>query len=210
MAPLNTTAWTLGGVVSRIEDVSRAPNGQTAVAHYDVSATGTMIYVPGSFRIVPKSAPVWMDRGGAQTPIGAEPQQDLYPRLAPDGSRLVVSIRDQFESIWSRDFGRRTLSRLTNTGIRENYPVWMPDGKQLIYSVSRGGNADSRIQAADGSGTPTSLTQTLRAELGTSVTPDGKRVIFQDPNNGKVNIMSLTGDRTISAAAGFALHSTQR
>jgi serine/threonine-protein kinase len=162
-----------------------------------VSATGTLVYVPGSFRFVPKSVPIWIDRRGVQVPIGVEPHQFLYPRLSPDGTRLAVSVRDQFEAIWMWDFGRRTLSRITNTGIRENYPVWMPDGKQLIYSVSRGGNADLWIQAADGSGPPTQLTQSAGAELGTSVTPDGTRLIFQDPNNGVIRMMDLTRDKAV-------------
>jgi Tol biopolymer transport system component len=197
VAPLDTNTWTLGSTTTRVEGVARAANAQTPVAHYSVSRTGTLAYVAGSFRIVPLSTPTWIDRQGRETQLEIEPRRFLYPRLSPAGDRLAVSVRDEFESIWSWDFGRRTLTRVTNTGIRENYPVWTPDGSRLIFSVSRGGISDLWMQQADGGSTPTPLTQTPIGELGTSITPDGSRLIFHDPNAGDVLMLALTGERHV-------------
>ena len=194
-APLDANTWTLGSATTRVEGVARSATEQSAVAHYSVSRTGTLAYVAGSFRVVPQSTPAWIDRQGRETPLEIEPRRFLYPRLSPAGDRLAVSVREQLESIWSWDFGRRTLTRVTNTGIREIHPVWTPDGSRLIFSASRGGYSDLWMQQADGGSTPTRLTQTPVAELGTSITPDGSRLIFHDPNAADVFMLALTGDR---------------
>jgi serine/threonine-protein kinase len=55
-----------------------------------------------------------VDRRGGEYPIAAPARQYTYPRISPDGTRLVLDVRDGGPAdIWVWDFTRSTLSRLT-------------------------------------------------------------------------------------------------
>ena len=61
----------------------------------------------------------------------------FYPRLSPDGTRVALDIRDQEADIWIWDLVRVRLMRLTLEPTFEQYAVWTPDGKTVIYASSR-------------------------------------------------------------------------
>jgi len=187
-----------GGPVARVDGVARAVRAQTAAFQYSVAGNGTLAYVKGTFNNIPRSTPVWVSRAGREESTDAEPRAYLYPHISPDGTRVAFSVRDQTEGIWIWDLSRKTLSRLTTLQSRENFPVWTPDGKRIVFSANRGGNSDLWWQAADGSGAAAPLTQTPEAELPSSVAPDGSRLVFQDPNAGDLHTLSLDGTHKIA------------
>src|SRR5207244_3162591 len=83
-----------GGPVSVVEGVSQSPEilSATGSAHFSVSATGTLIYVPGPIGgpTTAHRSLVLVDRAGVvealKVPVG------LYeaPRLSPDGRQIAV------------------------------------------------------------------------------------------------------------------------
>ena len=117
-------------------------------------------------------------------PIKAPPRAYFYPRLSPDGTRVALDVRDQEHDIWIWDLARETLTRLTFGPTFEQYGVWTPDGKTVIYASSKvGGPRAPRSlfrRPSDGTGTAEQLTQGAVAQFPSTVTPDGTALIFRE------------------------------
>jgi serine/threonine-protein kinase len=138
-----------------------------------------------------------VDRKGQETPISAPPRNYAFPRLSPDGTRLAIYIPDQEVDIWLWDLARAALTRATFDRGVDIFPVWPPDGRQLLFSSSRAGAVNLFAQAADGSGEVTRLTSSSNIQHATSVTADGMRLVYTEtaPATGP-DIMQLRLDGT--------------
>jgi serine/threonine-protein kinase len=107
---------------------------------FDVSASGTLAYAPGSGAATDYSL-VWVDRTGAVQPITdlRRGYEDLH--LSPDGRRVALTIEEagpySAANVWLADIGRGTLTRLTFEGYSRD-PVWAPDGTAVIFGSKRG------------------------------------------------------------------------
>ena len=78
-----------GTAVPVVEGVLQSPiNGD---AQYSISATGSLVYVPGGVQSV-QSRLVWVSRNGAEQPLAAPAHAYVFPRLSPDGRRVAVGI----------------------------------------------------------------------------------------------------------------------
>ncbi len=67
---------------------------------------------------------------------------------------MALDIRDQETDIWVWDFARETLERVTTDPGVDEAPVWMPDGRRVVFSSQAGAGAGTLFwQAADGTGT---------------------------------------------------------
>jgi eukaryotic-like serine/threonine-protein kinase len=198
-----------GGPVSIVEGVARSGNPalNTGTAHYDVSDTGTLVYVEagagGGFRTnaSPLSTLVWVDRKGSEESLLALPRRYLYPRLSPDGTRLALDMREQEQDIWTWDVSRRTMTRVTFDAQLDALPVWSPDGRRLVWASQRGGaSLNLYSQAADGTGTVERLTESPNIHRATGFTPDGTRLIISEISPESltdVAMLSLEGDRAV-------------
>lgn len=144
-------------------------------AQYDVSATGTLVYIPGLAHAPLKL--VWVDRKGAEQPVNAPPHTYVLPRIAPDGRRVAVGIEETDPQIWIYDVARDALTRLTFQGKPNVDPVWTRDGQRIVY---KGPGNRLFWQSADGSGGVEEITQ---SKLGSnnvpgSWSPDGQHMVF--------------------------------
>jgi Tol biopolymer transport system component len=144
---------------------------------------------------------MWVDRQGRETPIAAPPRPYVYPRIGPDGSRVLVYVAAQTFDLWVWDIARLTLTRLTFTPGFDFYPAWTPDGKRILYSSDRDGTRNLYADAADGTGTSERLTTSSNQQNATAITPDGTRLLFTEtlPQTGDdVMQVSLTGTHTVT------------
>jgi serine/threonine-protein kinase len=159
-----------------------------------VASDGTLVYVSGELSENGRSL-VWVDRRGQETPIPAPPRNYAYPRLSPDGTRIALYIPDQEIDVWLWDLARATLRRATFDRGVDVYPVWPPDGRQLLFSSARAGTVNLFAQAADGSGEITRVTTSPNVQHATSVTADGTRLVFTEtaPTTGP-DVMQLRLD----------------
>ena len=66
---------------------------------------------------------VWVDRMGREEPLTTPTRSYQYARIAPDGTRVALDIRDQERDIWIWDFARQTLTRFTFDPGLDAYPV---------------------------------------------------------------------------------------
>jgi Tol biopolymer transport system component len=168
-------------------------------AQFAVSDTGTVVYVPG--RAVSSAAPIeWLDHSGKSSPLRATPSEWSNPAFSPDGKQIAVDISDGSQSdVWTYDWARDTLTRLTFDAADDARPVWSPDGKRIVFASRRGDKATFNLywQRADGTGDVQRLTESKNSQTPTSFHPGGKFIAFFETtaNNGAdLMILPLDGD----------------
>ncbi len=165
--------------------------------YFSFASDGTLIYAPGA----PLDAKrlVWVDRKGAVQPLNAPPKPYDNPRLSPDGQRLAVVIREENHDVWTYEPARGTLTRLTSDPGEDETPVWMPDGKRLVFAGNRSGGSQLLSTGADGSGTEEVLLGIRRGHRhADSLSPDGQVLAFEEESQATgsdIWVMPLQGDR---------------
>jgi serine/threonine-protein kinase len=133
-----------------LEGVSGRPGN--GCADFAVSESGLLAYLTGGqganpFRIV------WVDREGRQQSLWEEPGLYGTPRLAPDGTRLALTVlRDNNLDVWVFDLTRRVATRLTFADGYDADQVWSPDGQWIAFASDRDGPTRLYRKRADGSG----------------------------------------------------------
>ena len=166
-------------------------------ADFTLSRRGTLVYVPtgrGNARSL-----AWVTRNGVAEPISAPPNAYVVPRLSPDGTRLALQIRSADQNsadIWTWDFDRQQLTRLTFGPAAHFGPVWTPTGRQMIF----GSRSDKKFvlhrRAADGTGQDEQLTESPHQQRANAMSPDGARLVFEDETETAgydLKLLSLTG-----------------
>ena len=146
-------------------------------AQYSLSATGSLVYVPGGVQASQRRL-VWVNRKGAELPLAAPAHAYRGPRLSPDGRRVAVAIEEQETQTWLYDLSRETLTRLTFDGIANYNPVWRPDGKRIAFQSSKEGRLNIFWQLADGSGGLERLSTSEYNNAPNSWSPDGQLLAF--------------------------------
>ena len=159
----------------------------------DVSASGTVVYLPGASRAAARQL-VWVERDGARQPLPASPQPYATPRLSPDGRYLAFTIEGDRDEIATYDIAGNTLTQVTYEGGAA--PVWTPDGLRLVYS--RGTPADLFWRRlADG--TDERLNRSANIEVSQSISRDGRWLAFDESDtegNRNISLLSMD-DRTV-------------
>jgi len=157
----------VGSPVAVLDGLMTSPS--TGAAFFDVSENGTLAYVPATNWA--DRTLVWTDREGKVVPASSPSSKRAFenPRLSPDGRRLAVQV---VNDIWIYELERDTLRRITFEGINQ-FPVWSPDGKRVVYSMAKTGEPQLYSRSADGSGGATRLTDQAHVEFPNSWSPDG-------------------------------------
>src|SRR5262249_11466567 len=149
-----------------------------------------------------------VDRKGVAEPLKTPPGPYFFPRVSPDGTRVVLETDDGKEAaVWTyRLDGTSQMQRLTFQG-NNRFPIRSRDGQCVAFQSDREGDLGIFRQRADGTaGSPERMT---RAESGTwhvpeSWSPSGDTLLFNITKGSTVSIavLSLT-DHTISAFPAF-------
>jgi Tol biopolymer transport system component len=152
-------------------------------AQYGLSASGTLVYVPGGLQGTATRL-AWVDREGKEQPIAAPAHSYSFPRLSPDGRRIAVAIAETASDVWIYDMERDALSRATFGGTTNANPVWSPDGRRFAFNSNRAGPALNLFwQSADGSGAAERLTTSQFVHAASSWSPDGQTIAFMEVNS---------------------------
>lgn len=162
----------VGEPITLDEPIFKTPLG--GYGDFDVSATGTLAYVPESIQAAARRL-VWMDREGREEPIDLPVRAYAYPSIDPSGKLVALDIRDQDNDIWIWDIARHTLRRLTFDRAVNQYPVWSPDGRRVASMLP----TTLRWQSADGSGAPDVLATNLSPTAPYSFSADGGQLVFR-------------------------------
>ena len=168
-------------------------NPGSGSAELSFSDNGAFVSAPGgsiSFNFTYIS---WMDLQGKITPLLDTLRFYQIATLSPDGQKLALNLNAANDDIWIYQIARGTLTRLTFGGGNNDYPIWSPDGKYVVYQAEKGKSPNIFRKAWDGSGTEERLTTSDKAQLATSISPDGKLLAFNQ--DGDIWILPLAGDR---------------
>ena len=141
----------------------------------------------------------WFDRRGNK--LGTVGDVGLYSAVAisPDDSR-VATVKEVFrpnidQDIWMFDSSRTTMGRVTSGAQLEGSPVWSADGKRLIFTTA-GGIGSVFEQVIDRASSPTPLLKTNEYLIPTSVSADGRFLLYAAATMGKTRldiwVLSLT------------------
>jgi Tol biopolymer transport system component len=149
---------------------------QSGSAQFDFSQSGTLVYrsggAVGSGQLVTLQ---WLDETGKTQPLPAKPGRFNQTRLSPDGKFLALTIDSESGTdIYTYDWQRDAMTRLTFGGGTFSYPAWSSDGRYIAF-LSDTGMLWTR---ADGSSKPQPLTQSKNIQYPLSFSPDGKRLAF--------------------------------
>lgn len=162
-----------GGPVPLVERVSSA--FVTGGVNFDVSRDGMLVYLQD--RALVRTL-VWVDRDGREEPVAAEPRIYNAARISPDGTQAILEVGGEERDLWVWDFARETLTRLTFAAGADVSPVWMPDGRRVVFSSNRDGAYNLYRKAVDGTGATERLSESSDNQFSVTVTPDGTRVVF--------------------------------
>ena len=164
-----------GAPVPVVEGVSVKPSG---AASFAVSETGALAYVSGATG-VGRRIFAWVDREGRGEPLPLPPRAYANPRLSPDGTRIAATVAGETNDLWVYEASSGAGQRLTLGEGNVNTPVWTPDGTRVVFTlVDDSGTFNIHVVPADGSGMPERLMNSEQADYPTSVSPDGRTVLF--------------------------------
>jgi eukaryotic-like serine/threonine-protein kinase len=170
-----------------------APNG---FASFSVSQQGVLVYQPrGNV-----SRLAWMDRNGRETGTVMPLAAYQYPRLSPDGKKLVVGKIDPRSGsgdLYLTDLASRTSVPITTDPRHEFGPVWSPNGKEVAFV--REDNAPPFLHkvALDGGAVEALVAPSGGVQTATDWLKDGS-ILYQDVNpvtNTDLMLLPADGDR---------------
>jgi hypothetical protein len=161
-----------------LEGVETTASGAADVA---VAANGSLVYVPGGVGSGLRYTIVVVDRQGRASPLpGLPPDEYRDVRVSPDGTGLALATQGD---VWTYDFVRATLSRLTTHPAPDARPLWTPDGQRIIFTSTRAGYPELFWRPADGTGSDERLLARAKDLLNLRAdgwSADGKQLLFTE------------------------------
>jgi Tol biopolymer transport system component len=126
---------------------------------------------------------VWVDRTGKQVAtVGGEPADFGDLELSPDRTKLAVAVFNEQvrrRELWIYDLASGRRSRLDTNVADENWLIWSPDGKRVVYNSQR--TADGlALYGRDLGDKPNETLLAVAQERGqwpVSWSPDGKNLL---------------------------------
>jgi serine/threonine-protein kinase len=164
-APFDAARLQVTGLPVRV--IGNLPASSGGIPLMNVSASGTLVYTPTTAT----GRLVWVSRQGVEQPLIDTLRSYTNPRLAQDGSRILVNAGD----LWIQDLPRATFTRLTSGEGAPNasFPIWTPDGRRVVFRTASG----LRWLDVDGSGRGGAIPETSESDFPGSISPDGRAVV---------------------------------
>jgi len=189
-----------GASMPVLEGVSSNPGA--GGAQFAASDSGTLVFLAGGTQVPPMPI-AWLGKDGQSRPLRQTPAIYFVIAFSPDGQRLAMDIRDGDEAdIWTYEWARDAMYRLTANPGQDVSPVWSPDGRWIAFSSTRGDQRTPNLycQRADGTGEVLRLTESATPQFPTSWHPSGRFLAFNDTSGRThISILELSAD----ASAGW-------
>lgn len=147
------------------------------VNSFGFSDDGMMVYRDGAERNdADREVLAWVGRDGRVDPLPPLPPAPYaHPRLSPDGASIVLYGPNL--SLWLYQITGGTMARFTFG--YENWPVWSPDGKKIIYGSNHTGTQwDILSKAVAGSGMEQTLFSRQQSQSPRALSPNGDVLVF--------------------------------
>jgi serine/threonine-protein kinase len=158
-----------------LEDVNYAR--YFGAGNFDFSRTATLVYVSSKGQ-VPATSIFWLDSAGKTQPLPLTPGFYMTPRFSPDGKRMAFVMGPPgHRDLWVRELDRGATSRVTSLGRVGIFPVWTPDGENVV--TNSGEALGMYWVRADGAREAQPLTDDKSSPFAPySFSPDGKRLAY--------------------------------
>jgi Tol biopolymer transport system component len=104
-------------------------------ADFSISANGVLAYRAGTQA---NRQLAWFDREGRRLESVGQPNDYYVWNLSPDGKHLAVMATDPSgagSSVWILDAASGAPSRLTDISEFAGFPVWSPNGNEVLFSL---------------------------------------------------------------------------
>ena len=186
-----------GDPVPVLEEVITKPSG---AVNFSLSNEGSLIYVPGPTQVAERAL-VWVDRNGKEDPLDTDLRPYAFPRVSPDGNQVAVTVYDLDNvDVWIHDLEHDIEIRLTRDESMDAFPLWSPDGQQVVFASDRGGALPNLyMKSADGTGQVEGLLTSTDYLIPNAWSPDGKLLVFAqmslDEWNDNIGVLSMDGEQ---------------
>jgi Tol biopolymer transport system component len=179
--------------------VAQAVGSDEGVARgaFAVSANGVLAHRPGGGE---RRQLVWVDRAGVARGTEGPPDENglSNPELAPDGRRVAVQRTVQGnQEIWLMEVGRGVASRFTFGGGNDTFPLWSPDGRQVVFSSTHSGSIDLFEKPASGVADEKALLVSAEPKMPLAWSPDGRLLLYatqRPPTGADIWALPLGGE----------------
>jgi serine/threonine-protein kinase len=165
---------------------------------------GTLLYLRGGLWDTRKIG--WVEPSGDVEWVVDESGPYGGVCLSPDATKILFHVQQPGgPALWVHDLERDITTKLTHTEGISGAPKWMPDGRRIVFTSDRSGKGwDLFLMAADGSGEPALVYDSDAYSWPTSVTSDGRFVIFDkiSRSNQQDILMLDIESRSVDIVAG--------
>ncbi|HWC65788.1 MAG TPA: protein kinase [Thermoanaerobaculia bacterium] len=167
----------------------------TGYARFSVSANGTLAVRSGVSSV---SQIALFDRDGKKiSAVGSAAEQDEIV-LSPDERYIVVERNDPAagtNDLWRLDLERGVESRLTYDPGSESTAIWLPDGRNVVYSSGGAVSLSNQLVEINSAGTGDKrvlLQVPEGAVYADAASPDGKVLLYEhQTQKGSLDLMLL-------------------
>ena len=123
----------------------------------------------------------WFDREGKELGFIEPPEHYRSPSLSPDETKIAFEHRDPGTGldIWLFDLSLGVRSQVTSDASEQWYPLWSPDGSQIIFSSNREGRFKLYQKPSDGAGEEELLSTSSTRMYQADWSRDGRFVLYE-------------------------------
>ena len=153
-----------------------------------LSTNGTLVYAPSQTGLVNL---VKVNSDGRTERLSATPRAYTQPRVAPDGTRVVLA--QGADSLWLHDLSRDARTPLTPGRLPGvSFPIWSRDGRRVVYRRFD----DLWWVDADGSGRSGRVPASAPGDIPATLALDGDTLAVlrtSQGTGGDIFVLSLSG-----------------
>jgi eukaryotic-like serine/threonine-protein kinase len=189
---LDASSLTISGSpVAVLENVRQSADGAVQLS---VARSGTAVFVPGGPGASERRL-VSVGRDGSSTAFAASPGAYAFPRVSPDGQKLIVAMEAPTRDLWLYDVTSGTTTQVTfDSGATS--PTWTRDPKRVAFSSTRVGVLNLFTAIIGEPGRSERLVADENQQFPGSFAPDGSLVFTeQRPATGRDILLLPAGGR---------------
>jgi eukaryotic-like serine/threonine-protein kinase len=167
---------------------------ESAHASASVAANGAITFFPIRMRTIRVA---WHDRAGRMLAPAFDDVGISVVTLSRDGSKVAMVKFDPAKGandVYTRDFARGVMTRVTTGRATHNTPVWSPSGDRVYFTSDRNGLYDIYSQVEDGTAAPQVVWQSAMDKVMSDVSPDGTMAladVYDDLTKGDLWLVPL-------------------
>jgi serine/threonine protein kinase/Tol biopolymer transport system component len=171
-----------GTAVPLLEGVLQSSDG---AAQFSISPNGHAAYVEGAFGSEERRL-VMVGRDGVVTPLSAPPHPYQWPRVSPDGQKVLVTIEGSPPDLWVYDLRSSSVTQLTfDAGA--NFGAWARDGQRVVFTSAKSGPPNLFVTAITQPAPSERIAASDHMQIAGSWSADGGTLAFVErrPNTGR-------------------------